>query len=224
MHFLAARLDLFVQVLGCMQFMSNPGASIFFIVFITVCSFCLLNLYVGVVFFQFSRIRAHAETGTRNTEDEQLQQQWLELAKLAFRTKAREIPPQQGIQLRAAARTIALSKRFDGVIMVCVLSANSGAVTTASETIQGTVDPAVQTIVCLNVFIMAVTTYDQGEMKSLVLERVNLVRSWQLEKASVSVELVELDTSTCRRIAAHLCQFRTCGNPATACRCSLLYT
>lgn len=102
--------------------MSNPGVALYFIVFISVCAFCLIQLYVGVVFFQFSRIRAQAETGTRNTENEQLQQQWLELAKLAFRTRPREIPPQQRIHLRAVARRVALSKRFDAMIMVRFLS------------------------------------------------------------------------------------------------------
>lgn len=102
----------------CVQFMSNPGAAVFFMVFITVCAFCMIQLYVGVVFFQFSRIRAQSEAGTRNTEYEQLQRQWLELAKLAFRTRPKEIPPPQKLWLRAVARSIASSKKFDAMIMV----------------------------------------------------------------------------------------------------------
>jgi hypothetical protein len=135
--------------LDCVQFMASPGSAIFFVVFIAVCSFCLVQLYVGVIFFQFSRIRAFTERGIRNTEDEQLQQQWIELARLVFRTSPREVPPQQTMRLRAAARTLSLSKRFDAAIMLIV----SG-----------------------NIVCMAVTTYNQGTVKTRVLERLNLVR------------------------------------------------
>lgn len=131
-----------------MQLMMNPFASLFFIVFITVCGFCLVNLYVGVVFFQFSRIRAHAESGTFQSDDKQLQQQWLELAKLAFRTHPREIPPHQSMWLRRVVRNLAISKQFEAGVM---------------------------TIVVANVMIMALTTYGQGPQKSAVLEKMNLV-------------------------------------------------
>jgi hypothetical protein len=128
--------------------MSDPLASLFFIAFITVCAFCLVNLYVGVVFFQFSRIRAQAETGTCSTENEELQQQWLELAKLAFRTRPREIPPAQKMWLRQVARTLAMSKRFDAFVMF---------------------------IVVCNVMMMAMTTYGQGPRQDAVFENINLV-------------------------------------------------
>ena len=35
----------------------NPAAFVFFVAFIVLCAFSLLNLYVGVIFYQFSRIR-----------------------------------------------------------------------------------------------------------------------------------------------------------------------
>lgn len=34
---------------------SNPAAFLFWFAFITLCSFFVLNLYIGVVFFQFQR-------------------------------------------------------------------------------------------------------------------------------------------------------------------------
>lgn len=36
---------------------ANRGAGLYFMVYIVVCAFCLLNLYVGVVFFKFNQIR-----------------------------------------------------------------------------------------------------------------------------------------------------------------------
>lgn len=46
------------------KYLGNPGAFFFFMAFIMVCAFCLLNLYVGVVFYQFSRIRLLSQTGS----------------------------------------------------------------------------------------------------------------------------------------------------------------
>lgn len=34
---------------------SNPAAFLFWFAFITLCSFFVLNLYIGVVFFQYGR-------------------------------------------------------------------------------------------------------------------------------------------------------------------------
>ena len=39
----------------------NPAGS-FFVAFIVLCAFSLLNLYVGVIFYQFSRIRMLSQT------------------------------------------------------------------------------------------------------------------------------------------------------------------
>lgn len=36
----------------------------YFMAFILVCAFCLLNLYIGVVFYQFSRIKLLSQTGS----------------------------------------------------------------------------------------------------------------------------------------------------------------
>lgn len=49
----------------------NPGGFFFFMFFIMICAFCLLNLYVGVVFYQFSRIRLLSQTGSAFLTDHQ---------------------------------------------------------------------------------------------------------------------------------------------------------
>lgn len=131
-----------------MQFMHSPLAAFYFLTFITVCSFCLLNLYVGVVFFQFSRIRLLAQTGAVFMSEQQ--QQWVEMAKMTFRTRAREIPPLQTAPVRQWARQVSMSKRFEIAILAVVVA---------------------------NVVIMALNTYGQSQSKTGVFERINLVRA-----------------------------------------------
>lgn len=43
--------------------MSNWSAFFFFAAFVLVVAYTLLNLYIGVVFYQFSRIRMQSQTG-----------------------------------------------------------------------------------------------------------------------------------------------------------------
>jgi hypothetical protein len=40
------------------------AAFLFFVAFVVVCAYTLLNLYVGVIFNQFSRIRTLSQTGS----------------------------------------------------------------------------------------------------------------------------------------------------------------
>ena len=65
--------------------MANPGAFFYFMAFIMVCAFCLLNLYVGVVFYQFSRIRLLSQTGSAFlTSNQQVKASPIETATLAI--------------------------------------------------------------------------------------------------------------------------------------------
>lgn len=61
----------------------NPGAFFWFVGFVLVCAFTLLNLYVGVIFSQFSRIRMISETGSAFLTSDQ--NEWAELSKMVFR-------------------------------------------------------------------------------------------------------------------------------------------
>lgn len=135
--------------------MHSPLAALYLLTFITVCAFCLLNLYVGVVFFQFSRIRLLAQTGAVFMSDRQ--QQWVEMAKMTFRARPREIPPVQTVPVRQWARRLSMSKRFE----IAVLS-----------------------VVVANVIVMALNTYGQSRAKTTMFERINLVCSLAVHMAS----------------------------------------
>uniref|UniRef100_A0A061RPV3 Voltage-dependent calcium channel L type alpha-1D n=1 Tax=Tetraselmis sp. GSL018 TaxID=582737 RepID=A0A061RPV3_9CHLO len=63
---------------------ANAGSFLFFCIFIMVCAFCLLNLYVGVVFFQFTRIRMLSEAGSAFLTSSQ--REWLEMSRMVLKT------------------------------------------------------------------------------------------------------------------------------------------
>lgn len=73
------------------QPMSNWSAFFFFAAFVLVVGYTLLNLYIGVVFYQFSRIRMQSQTGSAFLTDDQTE--WVEMSKLVFRLKPPEKSP-----------------------------------------------------------------------------------------------------------------------------------
>lgn len=80
------------------QPMSNWSAFFFFAVFVLVVAYTLLNLYIGVVFYQFSRIRMQSQTGSAFLTDDQTE--WVELSRLVFRLKPPEKSPVPVNRLR----------------------------------------------------------------------------------------------------------------------------
>ena len=54
-----------------------------FLAFAVVVSFTLLNLYIGVIFSQFSKIRLASQAGSAFLTTDQLE--WAELSKMVFR-------------------------------------------------------------------------------------------------------------------------------------------
>jgi hypothetical protein len=73
------------------QPMSNWSSFFFFVAFVLVVGYTLLNLYIGVVFYQFSRIRMQSQTGSAFLTDDQTE--WVEMSKLVFRLKPPEKRP-----------------------------------------------------------------------------------------------------------------------------------
>jgi hypothetical protein len=54
-----------------------------FVGFIFICAFVLINLFVGVIYAQFTRIRLISTTGSAFLTSEQ--QEWAELSKMVFK-------------------------------------------------------------------------------------------------------------------------------------------
>ncbi|KAG2432797.1 hypothetical protein HXX76_008531 [Chlamydomonas incerta] len=97
----------------------NPGAFFWFFGFIVVCAFTLLNLYVGVIFSQFSKIRMLSETGSAFLTTDQ--NEWAELTKMVFRLKPPEKSQLPTSRLRRFCYQLVHHKYFDIFILAIIL-------------------------------------------------------------------------------------------------------
>ncbi|KAI8464917.1 MAG: Ion transport protein-domain-containing protein [Monoraphidium minutum] len=96
------------------QPMINWAAFFFFVAFVVVVSYTLLNLYIGVVFFQFSRIRQQSQNGSAFLTNEQ--QEWAELSKMVFRLKPLDKCPVPKGRTRRALYYTVQSHLFEGLV------------------------------------------------------------------------------------------------------------
>ncbi|WIA28050.1 hypothetical protein OEZ86_010635 [Tetradesmus obliquus] len=107
--------------------MNNWSSFFFFAAFVLVVAYTLLNLYIGVVFYQFSRIRLQSQTGSAFLTDDQTE--WVELSRLVFRLKPPEKSPVPVNKLRKKLYYFVMSKQF-GVGLMVVIIANSALMAT----------------------------------------------------------------------------------------------
>jgi len=98
---------------------NNPAAFIFFVAFIVLCAFSLLNLYVGVIFYQFSRIRMLSQTSSIDLTEEQ--KEWAEMCKSMLRIEPHKIPITPKQYFRKGPFAIISHRFFDPFIMVCIV-------------------------------------------------------------------------------------------------------
>lgn len=98
---------------------ANTAAFIFFCLFIMVVAFCLLNLYVGVVFYQFSRIRMLSSAGAAFLTTGQ--HEWMEMSKLVFRLQPLDkvIVPKR--RFRRLCHKICTNWAFEKMITATIL-------------------------------------------------------------------------------------------------------
>jgi len=101
------------------RFGDNPGAFFWYVGFVFIVAFALLNLYIGVIFSQFTRIRLAGQGSAFLTGD---QQEWAELSKMVFKLRPAEkaTPPKSG--LRRACYFLATSSRFETLMMLIIVT------------------------------------------------------------------------------------------------------
>lgn len=103
--------------------MANPGAFFYFMAFIMVCAFCLLNLYVGVVFYQFSRIRLLSQTGSAFlTSHQQVKLQLLMNWMIAVAGMVRA--HQDGLQIKANNESPCSKIYLSAMVLPCSYISN----------------------------------------------------------------------------------------------------
>ena len=92
---------------------------IFFIVFIFVGSYFLLNLFIGVIFLRFTQARQNEEKKTRYLTDEQ--KQWVQMLQLLILQKPDDskVPPTNNFQKKIF--NLISSTAFELFITACIL-------------------------------------------------------------------------------------------------------
>ncbi|KAL4420689.1 hypothetical protein ABPG75_010345 [Micractinium tetrahymenae] len=100
---------------------SNPAAFLFWFAFITLCSFFVLNLYIGVVFFQYQRLKSLSETGSTLLTAGQTGH--VEMLRAVFRLKPLDVAPMPEGRLRRWLYLLAYNPWFDR-FMVCTIVLN----------------------------------------------------------------------------------------------------
>jgi hypothetical protein len=125
---------------------NNPAAFIFFIAFIVLVAFSLLNLYVGVIFYQFSRIRMLSQTSSIDLTEEQ--KEWAEMCKSVLRIEPQKKLPPPKDYFRKAPFAVISHRLFDPFIMACIVG---------------------------NVMVMASGWYGEPASWTLLKDQINLV-------------------------------------------------
>ncbi|GLC62201.1 Caveolin-2 [Pleodorina starrii] len=102
----------------------SPWVVLLFILFIVVCTFFVLNLFVGVTLDKFAEMQQLAQDVPSAFLTPQ-QQSWVDTQRLLLRAEAgvRPPPPRPRGQLRGALYTLASSRAFE-VLMLGVILAN----------------------------------------------------------------------------------------------------
>ena len=107
----------------------ESGAFFFFLAFIVLCAFALLNLYVGVIFYQFSRIRTLSQTSSLDLTE--AQKEWGEMCRTVLRMRRRKKMPLPANPLRRIPYRVASHEKFENGVFLALIAA---AAVTATRT------------------------------------------------------------------------------------------
>ncbi|KXZ52367.1 hypothetical protein GPECTOR_9g411 [Gonium pectorale] len=97
----------------------RPAVLLFFITFVIVCTFFMLNLFVGVTLDKFTELQAERDRpGIPLTQQ---QQDWVECQRLLLQVKPQLKPARPAHKARAVLYDITMSKYFDGLVLSVVV-------------------------------------------------------------------------------------------------------
>jgi len=97
---------------------SQPGWAFFFIAFIIVGSFFILNLFVGIVISTFNREKERLGRSFLLTDK---QKEWLDIKLLLFRSKPKKVYQSHSNAARKFLYAVQNSPKFDAFIMICII-------------------------------------------------------------------------------------------------------
>ncbi|KAL6748527.1 Ion transport protein-domain-containing protein [Haematococcus lacustris] len=128
------------------QHNQNPGAFFWFLGMVVVCAFVLINLYVGVIFSQFSRIRLMSTTGSAFLTTGQ--HEWAELSKMVFKLRPGEKVQLPRNWLRRQLFLLTQNNTFELLMLLVVLA---------------------------NALVLAMNNYSMSEQEAAALAKANIV-------------------------------------------------
>ncbi|PNH00529.1 Sodium channel protein type 5 subunit alpha, partial [Tetrabaena socialis] len=98
----------------------NPLVILFFVFFIIVCAFCVLNLFIGVTLEKFHELQAESRSaGILLTPQ---QRTWVGMQKLLLRVGVQRRPPVPRSRLRRLLHRVATSKGFEWLVVVVIVA------------------------------------------------------------------------------------------------------
>eukprot|EP00198_Chlamydomonas_reinhardtii_P012109 XP_001701446.1 voltage-gated Ca2+ channel, alpha subunit [Chlamydomonas reinhardtii] len=98
---------------------NQPIYCVLFIIFIVVCSFFVLNLFIGVTLDKFAEIQE--ETNRAGVMLTQQQQAWVSMQKVLAGVHMQHQPPPPRQKLRAAVHRVVTHSVFEGFIMAVIV-------------------------------------------------------------------------------------------------------
>ncbi|GIL88323.1 hypothetical protein Vretifemale_16288 [Volvox reticuliferus] len=98
----------------------SPWVILIFILFIVVCSFFVLNLFIGVTLEKFAELH-EAEQGTISLDLTPEQQTWIDVQKLLIRTRMQYKPPRPRNRLRGVIYVVVSHNLFDLFMLVVII-------------------------------------------------------------------------------------------------------
>ncbi|GIL68548.1 hypothetical protein Vafri_21814 [Volvox africanus] len=97
----------------------SPWVILIFILFIVVCSFFVLNLFIGVTLEKFAELH-EAEQGTISLDLTPEQQTWVDVQNLLIRTRMRYKPPMPRNRLRGFVYMVVSHNLFDWFMLLVI--------------------------------------------------------------------------------------------------------
>ncbi|GIL93485.1 hypothetical protein Vretimale_19881 [Volvox reticuliferus] len=98
----------------------NPWVILFFVAFVVVCSFFVLNLFIGVTLDKFAEL--HQDQQTAGTFLTPQQQSWVKVQRLLLRSEVPYVPPRPPNRFRGMLYSLVSGRGFDVMMLVVILA------------------------------------------------------------------------------------------------------
>mmetsp|Transcript_23808 Transcript_23808/g.20742 ORF Transcript_23808/g.20742 Transcript_23808/m.20742 type:complete len:260 (+) Transcript_23808:400-1179(+) len=100
---------------------NSPAFAIYYILFILIGSFFFVNLFVGVIFYEFNKARKNEEKKNSFFRTPE-QEKWITICKMILKQKPKDVTPYAPKnRFSKFVRRVIEGKWFDPIIMICIV-------------------------------------------------------------------------------------------------------